>query len=160
FAEMALAGVTLVGEFHYVHHGPEGVPYEDPNAMGAAVVAAAGDAGVRLTLLDTCYLHGGIGAEPSDGQRRFCDPDADAWAVRVDVLDDGPLVRIGPAIHSIRAVDPNSAAVVAGWTRDRSAPLHAHVSEQQAENEACLDAYGATPTAVLERAGALSNLFT
>jgi formiminoglutamate deiminase len=111
-------------------------------------------------LLDTCYLHGGIGTEPSEGQKRFCDPDADAWAARVEGLTDGRLVRIGAAIHSVRAVDPGAAAVVSGWTRERSKPLHAHVSEQQAENDACLAAYGATPTAVLERAGALSDLFT
>ncbi len=60
YAEMALAGITCVGEFHYVHHQPGGVPYSDPNAMGAALIEAAAQVGVRLTLLDTCYLAGGI----------------------------------------------------------------------------------------------------
>ena len=160
FGEMALAGVTLVGEFHYLHHASGGTTYADQNAMGAAVVRAAEEAGVRLTLLDACYLHGGIGAEPSPVQRRFCDRDVEAWAARVDRLVDGPLVRFGAAIHSVRAVDPDAAAVVAAWAKDRSAPLHAHVSEQRGENEACLAAYGATPTGVLERAGALSRRFT
>ena len=73
FAEMALAGITAVGEFHYLHHGPGGGRYDDPNAMGAALAAAAADAGVRLTLLDACYLHGGIGVEPGQVQRRFAD---------------------------------------------------------------------------------------
>ncbi len=59
YAEMALAGITCVGEFHYLHHAPGGVRYSDPNAMGAALIHAAGDAGIRLTLLDTCYLAGG-----------------------------------------------------------------------------------------------------
>jgi formiminoglutamate deiminase len=160
FAEMALAGVTVVGEFHYVHHGPDGTPYADPNAMGRAIIAAAEEAGVRLTLLDTCYLHGGFGEPPGEGQRRFADADADAWAARVGALADGPALRIGAAIHSVRAVDPGGAATVADWSAARGAPLHAHVSEQPAENEACLEATGYTPTALLGEAGAVSARFT
>jgi formiminoglutamate deiminase len=158
FAEMALAGVTLVGEFHYVHHGPDGVPYEDPNAMGEAVIRAAEEAGLRMTLLDTCYLHGGI--EPDPVQRRFFDPDAEAWAARVDSLSHGGRVRIGAAIHSMRAVQPESAATVAAWADGQAAPLHAHVSEQPVENDACREVYGATPTALLHYDGALSERFT
>ena len=86
FGEMALAGVTLVGEFHYLHHAPGGKPYAEPNAIGAAVLEAAAQAGVRITLLDACYLHGGIGVGPDQVQRRFCDADVDAWAARVDGL--------------------------------------------------------------------------
>ena len=160
FGEMALAGVTLVGEFHYLHHAPGGKPYAEPNAIGAAVLEAAAQAGVRITLLDACYLHGGIGVGPDQVQRRFCDADVDAWAARVDGLAGRSQARIGAAIHSVRAVDPGAASVVAAWARDRSAPLHAHVSEQPAENDASLRAYGATPTAVLERSGALSESFT
>jgi formiminoglutamate deiminase len=160
FGEMALAGVTLVGEFHYLHHGSGGTPYADVNAMGLAVAQAAQEAGVRLTLLDACYLHGGIGAAPSAEQRRFCDRDVDAWAARVDRLVDGPSLRHGAAIHSVRAVDPDSAGSVAAWAKARTAPLHAHLSEQPDENEACVAAYGRTPTAVLSEAGALSRRFT
>ena len=76
FAEMVQAGVATVGEFHYLHHGPGGEPYDDPNAMGAALIAAAAEAGIRLTLLDTCYLRGGIGVEVDETQRRFSDGDA------------------------------------------------------------------------------------
>jgi formiminoglutamate deiminase len=158
FAEMALAGVTLVGEFHYVHHGPGGRPYRDPNAMGAAVIQAATEAGVRLTLLDACYLDGGL--EPNPVQERFFDPDVGAWAERVGTLTPGPSVRIGAAIHSMRAVQPESAARVARWAHERAAPLHAHVSEQRAENQACREVYGATPTALLHYEGALSERFT
>jgi formiminoglutamate deiminase len=158
FGEMALAGVTLVGEFHYVHHGPGGTPYEEPNAMGKAVIRAAREAGVRLTLLDACYLHGGI--DPAPVQRRFFDQDADAWAARAGSLEGAGRVRIGAAIHSMRAVQPESAAVVARWAAQRSAPVHAHVSEQPAENEACQEVYGATPTALLHFDGALSERFT
>jgi formiminoglutamate deiminase len=161
FAEMALAGITLVGEFHYLHNGPGGSRYEDPNALGIAVVEAARQAGVRLTLLDTCYLHGGIGAPAEGAQLRFCDADAHEWAARVDQLAiDTASARLGAAIHSVRAVDPDSAATVARWASERGVPLHAHVSEQPAENEACLEAYGATPTELLFQAGALSERFT
>ncbi len=115
FAEMVLGGVTLVGEFHYLHHGPGGVPYEDPNAMGAAVLEAASQAGLRITLLDACYLHGGVGLESAGAQRRFRDRDADAWAERVQLLPRRGGARIGAAIHSMRAVDPAAAGVVARW---------------------------------------------
>ena len=160
FAEMVLAGVTCVGEFHYLHHGPGGVPYEDPNEMGRVLLAAAEEAGIRVTLLDACYLHGDIGERPNESQMRFSDGDAEAWAGRVAALADRDTARIGAAIHSVRAVDPGAAAVVASWAADRDRPLHAHVSEQPAENRACLEAYGRTPTAVLEDAGALAARFT
>jgi formiminoglutamate deiminase len=160
YAEMALAGVTTVGEFHYLHHGPGGVPYDDANEMGRVLMTAAADAGIRITLIDSCYLHGGIGVPPEGAQRRFSDGSADAWAERVDALRDGASVRIGAAVHSMRAVDPDAAAVVAGWARERDRPLHAHVSEQPAENEACLEAHGRTPSALLADAGALDADFT
>jgi formiminoglutamate deiminase len=160
FAEMALAGVSVVGEFHYLHHGPGGVPYDDPNAMGVALIAAAADAGIRITLLDTCYLHGGIGAGLDGTQRRFADDDALAWAERASILRDGPGVRVGAAIHSVRAVDPEAMEVAGSWAAERDVPLHAHVSEQPAENEQCAAAYGRTPTKLLSDAGVLGDRFT
>jgi formiminoglutamate deiminase len=155
FAEMVLAGVTAVGEFHYLHHARGGQPYADPNAMGEALLDAAADAGIRITLLDTCYLRGGFG-RPLDGpQLRFGDRDADAWAERVSALrSDGDAV-IGAAIHSVRAVPAERLAIVAGWAEARDAPLHVHLSEQRAENEDCLAATGRTPTALLAESGAL-----
>lgn len=162
FAEMLLAGYTTVGEFHYIHHAVGGKPYADPNAMGLALIDAAAAAGIRLTLLDTCYLHGGIGQELSPAQERFGDGDATAWAQRVEALlpSTGAVTRIGAAVHSVRAVDPPSIEVVARWARHRGAPLHAHVSEQPAENEQSIAAYRATPTQVLSTAGALGERFT
>lgn len=160
FGEMALAGITAVGEFHYLHHGPGGAPYSDPNAMGGALIEAAAKAGIRITLLDACYLRGGIGVELNDVQRRFADGSADAWRERIEALSEGPTARVGGAIHSVRAVEPEAAAAVAAWAEERSRPLHAHVSEQPAENDACVDAYGVTPTALLDSAGALSKRFT
>lgn len=160
FAEMAQAGITAVGEFHYVHHQAGGQPYDDPNAMGRALVAAAKEAGLRLTLLDTCYLTGGIGVELSDVQRRFTDGDAAAWAARVGDLTDEPGLRVGAAIHSVRAVDPDSMETVAAWAAERAAPLHAHVSEQPAENEQCQAAYGRSPVELLADRGVLGPRFT
>jgi formiminoglutamate deiminase len=160
FGEMALAGVTSVGEFHYLHHGEDGTPYDDPNAMGAAVIAAARDAGIRITLIDACYLHGGIGEELNEVQRRFSDGTAERWIRRVEAIETGSRVRVGAAIHSVRAVAPEEAAVVAGWARGHELPLHAHVSEQPGENKACRGAYGRSPTEVLADAGALSDRFT
>ena len=159
YGEMALAGVTTVGEFHYLHHGPDGTPYDDPNAMGRALIQAAEEAGIRITLIDACYLHGGIGQPPEGAQVRFSDGTAEAWVERVDALS-GNSFHIGAAIHSVRAVDPDSARVVAGWALNSGRPLHAHVSEQPGENEACVEAYGGTPAAVLADAGALDADFT
>lgn len=156
YAEMALAGYTSVTEFHYLHHGPGGRPYDDPNAMSHALVDAAATAGIRLTLLDTCYLAGGIGEPLSPVQRRFADAHADAWAERLDPflkIDDGDRVRLGAAVHSVRAVPDTELPIVAEWAA--GGPLHVHLSEQPAENEACLAAYGRTPTAVLDYAGVL-----
>jgi formiminoglutamate deiminase len=155
FAEMALTGITTVGEFHYLHHGPGGTPYDDPNAMGEAVVAAAGDAGIRITLLDTCYLAGGFGRPLEGPQLRFGDGDADTWAARAGGLRGGSGVRIGAAVHSVRAVPAAQLPTVAEWATAREAPLHVHLSEQRAENDDCRAAHGRTPTQLLADAGAL-----
>ncbi len=158
YAEMVLAGITCVGEFHYVHHQVDGTPYTNPNAMGEALRTAARDAGLRLTLLDTCYLAGGLDANGSlqlaPEQRRFSDGDAPAWAARVSLLDDDSVSRIGAAIHSVRAVPRDQIATVVEWADGR--PLHVHLSEQVAENQASQLAYSMTPTELLAAEGALS----
>jgi formiminoglutamate deiminase len=156
YAEMALAGITAVGEFHYLHHDPAGRPYADPNRMGEALVEAAGRAGVRLTLIDTCYLRAGLDGQPLAGaQVRFSDGHADAWAERAGALRDRPGVRVAAGVHSVRAVDPAAMATVAAWAAGRRAPLHLHLSEQRAENDACLAATGRTPAALAEESGVL-----
>ncbi|MFE2012792.1 formimidoylglutamate deiminase [Streptomyces sp. NPDC059491] len=155
YAEMALAGITAVGEFHYLHHAPGGTPYADPNAMGEALIAAAGEAGIRITLLDTAYLSSGFGAAPERHQLRFSDGTAEAWAERVSGLKERDGVRIGAAIHSVRAVPADQLSTVARWAQDRQAPLHVHLSEQTAENDACLAAHGRTPTQLLADHGVL-----
>ncbi|MEV7816558.1 formimidoylglutamate deiminase [Streptomyces flaveolus] len=155
YAEMALAGITCVGEFHYVHHAPGGTRYADPNAMGEALIAAAAEAGIRITLLDTCYLSAGFGEPPTAHQLRFSDGSAEAWAERCAVLKERDHARIGAAIHSVRAVPAGQLTTVARWAGERRAPLHVHLSEQTAENDACLAAHGRTPTRLLADHGVL-----
>lgn len=161
FAEMALAGATSVGEFFYVHHAPDATPYANPNEMGHAVVRAAEDAGLRITLLDTCYLQGGVDGRPLEGvQKRFGDGSWQAWAERVAALPTTATSRPGAAIHSIRAVPVDALAPVAEFARERGWPIHAHVSEQPAENADAVAELGATPTQLLARAGVLGADFT
>ncbi|MET9495081.1 formimidoylglutamate deiminase [Streptomyces sp. NPDC006552] len=160
YAEMALAGITAVGEFHYLHHAPGGTPYADPNAMGEALIAAADEAGIRITLLDTAYVSAAIGDKhsgkaPDRHQQRFSDGTTQAWAERASLLKERPHARIGAAVHSVRAVPAAQLATVAQWAAERRAPLHVHLSEQTAENEACQAVHGCTPTQLLADHGVL-----
>ncbi|MFT4010282.1 MAG: formimidoylglutamate deiminase [Nocardioidaceae bacterium] len=145
YREMVAAGVSVVGEFHYLHHQVDGTPYDEPNLIGNLLVDAGTQAGLRVVLLDTCYLAAGIDQPPSGVQRRFSDKTVDAWAARVEGLAGGS------AIHSVRAVPRAAMPVVA----QRGGPLHVHVSEQVAENKQCLVAYGVTPTQLLHDLGVL-----
>ena len=166
YREMVSDGITSVGEFHYLHHQADGTPYADANEMGHALVEAAHEAGIRLALLDTCYLAGGIGRPPEGVQARFSDGSAEAWAERVETAHralrpapgstgrDGS-VRVGAAIHSVRAVPRDQMKHVVSWADGHDAPLHVHLSEQVAENDACVAAYGLTPSEVLDDVGAL-----
>lgn len=162
FAEMVLAGFTCVGEFHYLHHDREGVRYAQPNEMGTVLLESASTAGIRISLLDTCYLRAGMSADAQldQTQQRFSDGNADAWAQRVGDLAGSPAATIGAAVHSVRSVDPASMSIVADWAAARHAPLHAHVSEQPAENEQTLAIHGCTPVELLERQGVLGDRFT
>ncbi len=158
YVEMALAGVTTVGEFHYLHHQADGVLYSDPNEMGHALIRAARAAGIRIALLDAGYFTAGFGdAELDPVQTRFRDDSPGAWLARVDELRetyrDDPDVVIGLAPHSVRAVSEPGLAEVAA--KGGGAPVHIHVSEQPAENRDCLAATGVTPTGLLDRAGLL-----
>jgi formiminoglutamate deiminase len=152
YGEMALAGITAVGEFHYLHHGPGGTPYADPNAMGHALIAAAGEAGIRITLLDTVYLMSSVDGKPLEGvQRRFGDGDLDGWADRFDEVRDAPGAKIGAALHSVRAVPAEIMAPFA--QRTAGLPVHVHLSEQRVENEQCRAVHGRSPAELLQEAG-------
>jgi formiminoglutamate deiminase len=160
FTEMRDAGYTSVSEFHYVHHRPDGTPYEHHD-MELALADAAAAAGIRLLLLDTLYLRGGPGVALAPEQRRFGDRDAHAWldrwhALRSALERHGSVhTTLGAALHSVRAVAPADLGVVAaGLPAD--APLHVHVSEQPAENAQCLAETGLTPTGLLAEAGLLA----
>ncbi|HWN33044.1 MAG TPA: formimidoylglutamate deiminase [Pseudonocardia sp.] len=169
YAEMVLAGFTAVGEFHYLHHPAGGGRYAEPNAMGNALVEAARDAGIRITLLDTCYLAGGLdetGYRPLAGeQARFGDGTAAGWLDRLAGLRDTPGARVGAALHSVRAVPADALPEVASALRAGGSaagggsgavrPLHVHLSEQPAENEACQAWHGCSPTELLSGAGLL-----
>lgn len=160
YAEMVATGWTSVAEFHYVHHRPDGTPYgspdSEPHAMERALARAATTAGIRLTLLDTCYLAGGIGEPLTTEQTRFGDGSIDEWLRRLGELRrtiasefDAAQVTVGAALHSVRAV-PAAALSVVSAELDPSIPLHMHVSEQAAENEQCLRATGLTPVGLLQ----------
>jgi formiminoglutamate deiminase len=162
FVEMAQAGYTVVGEFHYLHHDQHGRPYSDSNAMGNALIQAATEAGIRLTLLDACYLAGGLAANghlPLDAvQTRFSDGDVDHWQARVSQLAEADRIRIGGAVHSVRAVPAEALGRIGEATGER--PLHVHLSEQPAENAATQAFYGRTPTELLDDHSLLSRRTT
>lgn len=163
FGEMVAAGFTSVAEFHYVHHRSDGAPYSDEHAMERALAHAAVASGIRLTLLDTAYLAGGFGIPLSEQQRRFGDSDASAWLARGRRLRDALTaefdpahVIVGAAIHSVRAVPEDALAVIAAEL-DPQLPLHVHLSEQVAENDACEAASGLSPAGLLHRYGLLTE---
>ncbi len=166
FTEMALSGITGVGEFHYIHHQQDGTRYTNPNEMGLAMVAASQRAGIRMALLDVAYLHAGLDKpEPLAEQKRFSDGTIDNWLDRVDALgegditgEDGPGWTVGMAPHSVRAVHPSELEEVVANRHGKV--VHVHVSEQLAENAACIAATGKTPTQVLADAGMLGRHFT
>lgn len=169
FAEMVVNGYSAVGEFHYLHHDANGLPYagDEAHGMELALARAAQVAGIRLVLLDTCYLQGGLDSaggvlELNQAQRRFSDGDVSGWLARHQALgaaladlDAGQgLLSLGAAIHSVRAVSPVELGQIAAGL-DPALPLHVHLSEQPAENASCQAAYGLSPTQLLQRTGLL-----
>jgi formimidoylglutamate deiminase len=177
FMEMALAGVTSVGEFHYLHRAPDGREYEDPNLLAREVVRAARDAGPRVALLRVAYERAGHLKGPDPRQRRFVEPEPETFMRNADALarelggdaarEGGgaaagapPRAWLGVAPHSVRAVTAGYLREVAAFARERVLPLHMHVAEQPAEVEACLAETGRTPVALLADEGVLAPNFT
>jgi formimidoylglutamate deiminase len=164
FLEMVLAGTTTVGEFHYLHNAPNGQPYDDPNLLSKQVIAAAQSVGIRIVLLRTAYLRSGYELPPDPGQMRFYESTS-AFLKNTDALtrhySSSPSgVRFGVAPHSIRAVPLPDLKQIAAWSRENNLPLHMHVSEQIAENEACLREYGTTPIQLFGREHLIYPEFT
>lgn len=164
FAELAMSGVAAVGEFHYVHHQPDGTPYEDRTIMADAVIRAARDVGIQIALLRVLYHRGGHGIAAGPHQERFCDPDVETVVSDAEKLasrfasDSG--VAVGLAPHSIRAVPGNWISAANNVAREKKWPLHMHVAEQKRELEECVKEYGQTPVAWLADNGVLGAHFT
>jgi formimidoylglutamate deiminase len=159
FLEMLLSGTTTVGEFHYLHNAPGGRPYDDPNLLGKQVIAAAQSVGIRIVLLRSAYLRSGYELPPDPGQIRFYET-ASRFLENTEALAASAEVPVGVAPHSLRAVPLRELKQIAAWSRERELPIHMHVAEQIAENEACLREYGLTPVALLGREGLLGPDFT
>jgi len=146
YAEMLEAGYTTVCEFHYLHHAPDGNPYADPAAMSRALIAAARDTGIRLTLLPVLYMSGGFdGRALGERQRRF-GHDVDGFLALLDLLrkDQDDTLRIGCALHSLRAV-PEAAMREVVEALPGDARIHIHIAEQIGEVQDCLALRGARP---------------
>jgi len=159
FLEMAFSGITTVGEFHYLHNQPDGTPYDDPNLLGKTVWEAAQSVGIHLVLLRTAYLRSGHRLERDPGQIRFFET-ASQFLVNIAALKrDRPEIPLGVAPHSIRAVPIDDVVPIVDWARTESLPIHMHVSEQVAENEACLSEWGITPFSLLHQHGILGPDF-
>ncbi len=164
FLEMLLAGTTTVGEFHYLQHDESGTPYGDPLELHKRVLQAASDVGIRIVLLNTAYVTGGVGAQLRWTQRRFNTPELDKFLSDCEQLKSATQryhhATMGLAPHSVRAVPREWLKPLAEWARIASVPLHIHVSEQLGEVEACAAAYGMRPVEVLAAEGVLDNGLT
>ena len=164
FLEMVLAGTTAVGEFHYLHNAPDGKPYDDPNVLSKQVIAAAQSVGIRIALLRTAYLRSGFELPPDPGQRRFFESSKmfleNMTALVKETSEEESKVHFGVAPHSIRAVPLRDLSEIVEWARARRLPLHMHVSEQVAENAACVREYGMTPVELLAKERILARDFT
>jgi formimidoylglutamate deiminase len=151
YVEMLKSGSTVVGEFQYLHHQPDGTPYQEPAELSLRCHAAAQDAGIAITLLPTLYAYGGFGGQsPAAGQRRFIN-DSSRYLKILESLDKAskayPLSNLGISPHSLRAVTRELLTdVIAGLDRmgRKSAPIHIHVAEQTKEVDDCLAWSGGT----------------
>lgn len=164
FLEMLRAGYTTVGEFHYLQNAPDGTPYDDPTELATRVIAAAKDVGIRIALLNVCYAAAGPNQPLRAEQRRFGTPDLDAFLAATDALHAAhaadPLVSVGAAPHSVRAVPRAWLAPIGEWARARRIPCHMHLGEQPAEVEASLAAWGLRPVALAAAEGLIDERFT
>lgn len=168
FMEMALGGITSVGEFHYLHHAPEGTPYEDPNLLAKEVIRAANDVGLRIALLRVAYARAGFQTEPNPRQGRFIENDPQLYLKNLKRLitdvsrDPGPhqTAWVGVAPHSVRAVPLAYLREVIDLASTDKLKVHMHVAEQPAEVSACVEEYGRSPLALLDTEGLLNEDFT
>ena len=146
YVEMLQAGYTHVCEFHYLHHAPDGKPYADPAAMSRALIGAARETGIGLTLLPVLYMRGGFdGRALSQRQARF-GHSVDAFLRLLQILraEEDAQLRIGMAFHSLRAVLPDALCTVLAALQS-DLPRHIHIAEQLAEVDECIALRGSRP---------------
>ncbi len=159
YEEMALTGITCVGEFHYVHHRPDGTPYDDPNELAHRAIRAAREVGLRVVLLRAAYQRAGFERDENPRQRRFIEHSPQVFIERLEALREAwvhdPGVRVGMAPHSIRAVDAQWLRHLSRYAAAHDLPLHIHASEQRGELEQARAEYGTTPIHALEQLGVL-----
>lgn len=165
FLEMALSGITAVGEFHYIHHAPDGSRYSDPNLLEREVIRAARDVGVRIALLRVAYARAGHQREPNPQQVRFIEDSPESFLKSLEELLTAPELKdgmawAGVAPHSVRAVPLDYLKTIVAYANERGLVVHMHVAEQTAEVEACIEEYGRSPVALLDTEGLLSERFT
>ena len=163
FLEMALTGITAVGEFHYIHHAPDGSTYSDPNLLAREVIRAANDVGIRIALLRVAYARAGYETEANPLQIRFIDKTPDAYLKHLELLiatSENGMSWIGVAPHSVRAVPLDYLKSIITFANEHALPVHMHVAEQPAEVSACIAEYGRSPVALLDTEGLLSSRFT
>jgi formimidoylglutamate deiminase len=162
FLEMALAGTTTVGEFHYLHRQPDGKPYGDPNLMAKQVIAAAASVGIRIALLRTAYQRSGYGLPQDPGQTRFLETTDEFLANAASLHREfhSGMAWVGVAPHSVRALPPDTLKEIGILAREKGLSLHIHASEQPAEVEACLQEHGTTPVRLLAGLGLLTHRTT
>lgn len=165
FLEMALTGITAVGEFHYIHHAPDGSRYDDPNLIEREVIRAARDVGLRIALLRVAYARAGYQTAPNPRHVRFIEDSPEVYLAHLEQLLAVPELKdgmawIGVAPHSVRAVPLDYLKTIAAYANERGLVVHMHVAEQTAEVEACIQEYGRSPVALLDTEGLLNEKFT
>ena len=168
FLEMALSGITAVGEFHYLHHAPDGNAYDDPNLLARQVVRAANEVGLRIALLRVAYARSGFETESNHKQRRFIEADPAIYLKHLEQLGKdlgemtgpGKTAWTGAAPHSVRAVPLDYLKEIIAVANSKQLRVHMHVAEQPAEVSACIKEYGRSPVALLATEGLLSEYFT
>jgi formimidoylglutamate deiminase len=166
FLEMALSGITGVGEFHYIHHAPDGTSYDDPNLLSKTVMRAARDVGLRICLLRVAYARAGFEASPNPKQLRFLEAEAENFLKHTERLraeidkEEAQEAWVGVAPHSVRAVPIDYLRDCFHYAQEKQLPIHMHIAEQPAEIEACRKEYDRTPVMLLESEGLLTGRFT
>lgn len=167
FLEMALGGITAVGEFHYLHRTSEGTPYDDPNLLSKQVIRAARDTGLRIALLRTAYARSGFQKRADERQRRFIEAEPETFIGNTEALrrylarEHAPdEAWAGVAPHSVRAVPLPYLHEVCSYAAEHNLPVHIHVAEQPAEVDACIAEHGRAPVALLNFEELLNERFT